>query len=297
MLGGRGMPRPWPDALVARSRRLAMLGGLALAWASLAGCDRGAQTQPDDSGAAVRERMDDVLPHPEPAGEGAFPLDRAGILRELAPLPFEALLVVYELEGPGGVSGRLEVLARPGGYRRENWTVQVPLGAEGSRQLAGWTIQTPEGVWIDGAAALDPTPAPLGALADAWLALPEGARRRVVEQLRARTQKLAQARASEAEAPEQILDTPCHVTRVATIELCLWEATGLPLRYASDGLRLRAIHIDEAAGIGPHAFDPPGPLLRAGVPGLDAAAVLERAAQGDLGELAPWLHAGLRLPT
>lgn len=246
---------------------------------------------------ALRERMDDVLPRPEIATV-SLPTDRAGILRELAPLPSEALLVVYEVEGPGGVTGSLEVLARPGGHRRENWTIVVPLGEEGSRQLDGATVQTPDGVWIEGSDAA-PTPSPLGALAEAWLRLPEGSRVAVVEQLRAHRQALALARAAEREPPERVLDVPCHVTRVATIEMCLWEAAGLPLRYASDGLRLRAIHIDEHANIGEHAFDPPGHAAAA-VPtgvGFDPAAALQRAAEGDLAELAPWLHPGLRLPT
>ena len=247
---------------------------------------------------ALRERMDDVLPRPEPVVD-ALPGDRAAILRELAPLPSEALLVVYEVEGPGGVTGSLEVLARPGGLRRENWTIHVPLGEEGSRQLDGFTVQTPEGVWIEGSDAA-PTPSPLGALAEAWLALPESSQRAVVEELRAHRAALAQARAAEAEAPEQILGVPCHVTRVATIEMCLWEATGLPLRYASDGLRLRVIHIEEHANIGEHAFDPPPSAHTkptTAVAGLDATAALRRAAEGDLAELAPWLHPGLRLPT
>lgn len=249
-----------------------------------------------DAKAALRERMDDVLPRPE-LTTVSLPTDRAGILRELAPLPSEALLVVYDVEGPGGVTGSLEVLARPGGYRRENWTIHVPLGEEGSRQLDGATVQTPDGVWIEGSAAA-PTASPLGALAEAWLLLPEGSRVAVVEQLRAHRQALALARAAESDEPERILEVPCHVTRVATIEMCVWEAAGLPLRYASDGLRLRAIHIDERANIGEHAFDPPGPpAVAVSAAGFDPVTALQRAAEGDLAELAPWLHPGLRLPT
>lgn len=264
------------------------------------GCNRAPQpgTPPsEEARASLRDRMDDVLPRPE-AAMAPLPADRAAVLRELAPLPAEALLVVYELRGPGGVTGSLEVLARPGGWRRENWTIHVPLGEEGSRRLDGSTIQTPDGVWVEGSEAA-PTPSPLGALADAFLALPEPSRRAVIDELRAHREALALARAAETEPPERILDVPCHVARVATIEMCLWEAAGLPLRYASDGLRLRAIHIDERAGIGEHAFDPPGPAPRAAEPvaGFDPVAALERAAAGDLAELAPWLHPGLRLPT
>lgn len=290
------MPRlaPAPAHTCSRWVSAAWLGVSLLAGSAACGGAHESSPPLDDlAKAALRERMDDVLPRPE-LTPVSLPTDRAGILRELAPLPSEALLVVYEIEGPGGVSGSLEVLARPGGYRRENWTIHVPLGEEGSRQLDGATVQTPDGVWIEGSAAA-PTASPLGALAEAWLLLPEASRAAVVEQLRAHRQALALARAAESEPPERVLDVPCHVTRVATIEMCLWEAAGLPLRYASDGLRLRAIHIDERANIGEHAFDPPGPPV-AGV-GFDPAAALQRAAEGDLAELAPWLHPGLRLPT
>lgn len=305
----RARPQPRGDDPRGRQRRplargLAAWLGLAALVGPLVACDRdsgagAAEAEVDAEARAkdLRERMDDVLPHLEPVAS-SVPADRNGILRELAPLPTEALLVVYEVEGPGGVTGSLEVLARPGGFRRENWTIQVPLGEEGTRQLDGATVQTPDGVWIEGSDA-PPAPSPLGALAEAWLALPEGSRRAVVDELRAHREALARARAAEAEPSERILDLPCHVTRVATIEMCLWEAAGLPLRYASDGLRLRAIHVDEHAGIGEHAFDPPASAhaVAAGVPGLDPLAVLRRAAEGDLTELAPWLHPGLRLPS
>lgn len=288
-----GMPR---SALTTSRARLVAWAGLGVVLA-ISACDR--TPTPGSDREAMLERVDDVLPRPA-TPEEALPGDRAAILRELAPLPTEALLVVYEVQGPGGVTGSLEVLARPGGYRRENWTIQVPLGAEGSRQLDGSTIQTPDGVWIDGSDPPVLTPSPLGALANAYLALPTEERRAVVQQLRGRRELLEQARAADAVTgaePERILDVPCHVTRVATIELCLWEATGLPLRYVSDGLRLRAINIDLRASIGEHAFDLPGSVPRVAVPGFDPAAALQRLAKGDLADVAPYLHPGLRLPT
>lgn len=282
-----------PRSRLALVRSLAALG-LCL---GLPGCARERATGADRE--ALAERLDDVLPGTAPR-EAPLPDDRGAFLRELAPLPSEALLVVYALEGPGGVTGSLEVLARPGGYRRENWTIHVPLGTEGTRQLAGSTIQTPDGVWIEGSPPERLRPSPLGALADAYLALDDARRRAVVERLRERRALLASARADEAEAveePERIFDVPCHVTRVATIELCLWEATGLPLRYESEGLRLRAVNVDLQAGIGEHAFDLPFTPPPGGPDGLDPAAALRRLADGDLSEVAPYLHPGLRLPT
>lgn len=302
-LGGAGR-RAMGEAMrssVARCARgwrpgLALARGLVLGAAVLAaGCGAGEQGAPSEAArTAMRERVDDVLSQPERA-DVPLPGDRDQVLRVLAPLPSEALLVVYELTGPGGVTGSLEVLARPGGWRRENWTIHVPLGEEGSRRLDGSTVQTPDGVWTEGSTA--PAPSPLGALADAFLALPEGSQRAVLDQLRAHRHALALARAAEGEGAEQIVGVPCHVTRVATIEMCLWEQAGLPLRYHSDGLALRAIHVDQDASIGARAFEPPPSQPAPRVAALDPAAVLRRAAEGDLVELAPWLHPGLRLPS
>ncbi len=245
----------------------------------------------------MSERVGDVLPmHVD--REEPLPEDRDGMLEALAPMPSDALLVVYEIVGPSGIEGSLEVLARPGGYRRENWTIEVPLGSEEDRRLSGSTIQTPDGVWIEGSSPDAFTPSPLGALADAALDLPEAERRAVLEQLGARRAVLAEARADArdaSEAPESILDTPCHVTRVATIEMCLWEATGLPLRYRSDAIELRAVNIDSDASIGEHAFDLPFPAPS--MPQFDARSALRQLAEGDLAGLSPYLHPGLRLPT
>lgn len=243
------------------------------------------------------ERLTDVLPVVSDPRPAPLPEDREAMLRALAPLPSDALLVVYELEGPAGIGGNFEVLARPGGYRRENWTIHVPLGEQEERRLTGSTIQTPDGVWIEGRGAETFSPSPLGALADAALALDEPARRQVLAQLRTRRTTLAEARAEDGADPEQILDVPCHVTRVATIEMCLWEATGLPLRYESDGLRLQAVNIDDDASIGEHAFDLPFTPEGAGPAGFDAHQALGRLAEGDLAELSPYLHPGLRLPS
>ncbi|MCA9707846.1 MAG: hypothetical protein KDK70_18485 [Myxococcales bacterium] len=287
------MLRPRPGRLGARTTRgtaLVVTGLLVLAPA----CDdHRAATDPEQ----LAERVGDVLPMDAPVMPTPLPTDRASMLRALAPLPSDALLVVYEIDGPGGIDGSLEVLARPGGYRRENWTIHVPLGAESARRLAGSIVQTPDGVWVEGSDPASLTPSPLGALADAALALDDEARRTVIEQLDLRRATLDLARRDDPTPPERILDRPCHSTRVATIEMCVWEATGLPLRYQSEGLRLRAVNIDDDASIGAHAFDLPAAARRTTPPGFDAPTALQQLAHGELAELTPYLHPGLRLPT
>jgi len=266
-----------------------LAGALALATVA---CDHDPPPTPDEPA----EHIGDVLPLLSPAAPEALPRDRQAMLAALAPLPTDALLVVYAIEGPAGIEGTLEVLARPGGHRRENWTIEVPLGDEGTRRLAGSTIQTPDGVWIEGREPSTLAPSPLGALADAALALDDDQRRTVLDQLARHRATLASARADEPPPSARVLDVPCHVTRVATIEMCMWEATGLPLRYESDALRLRAVNIDLDASIGEHAFDLPFEAPRAR-PEFDAPQALRRLLEGDLSALAPYLHPGLRLPT
>lgn len=260
---------------------------------TLPACDDASTLHPEQ----LDERLTDVLPVVSPAEPAAVPRDREAMLRALAPLPTEALLVVYEIDGPGGIGGSLEILARPGGYRRENWTIHVPLGQQEERRLAGSTIVTPDGVWVEGRAPQTLSPSPLGALADAALGLPDDALRAVLEQLEIRRATLAEARADESAESERILDVPCHVTRVATIEMCLWEATGLPLRYRSDGLALRVVNIDHDASIGAHAFDLPFETKATGPANFDTRDALRRLAEGDLAGLSPYLHPGLRLPS
>ncbi|MEM7160010.1 MAG: hypothetical protein AAF799_44640 [Myxococcota bacterium] len=273
--------------------KIGLVGALGafLGLLTLGACDE--ETGSSEDRASMEERIGDVLPVVVPQ-DAPLPADRAEILRELAPLPSDALVVVFEVQGPGGLEGTLEVLARPGGYRRENWTLEVPLGREGTRRLAGSTIQTPDGVWMEGTAPETFTSSPLGALADAYLELDEEHRREVMDNLRGLRSTLAEARGNELATPEKILGVPCHDARVATIDMCLWEATGLPLRYDSEGLKLRALNIDTKVSIGEHAFDLP--FATSGDANFDAEAALARLAEGDLSELAPLLHPGLRMP-
>ena len=93
---------------------------------------------------------------------------------------------------------------------------------------------------------------------------------------------------------ETIAGVECRVTRLASQDLCLWEATGLPLRYDGDAFELRAIRVELDPELGDRAFaidDLPAPDGS-----FDAEAALEALAHGSYGELGPWLHPGLRMP-
>ncbi len=227
-------------------------------------------------------------------------------LGELAPLPAPSLLVVYRMEGPSGLRGTLEVMARPGGFRRENWTVQVPTGDAAGSTLAevrGTTIQTPARAWT----ALEGTPgrvfdAPLAGLADAYLMLPADRRAAVVDRLREWHDGLRRAREEHPGRLDVVAGQPCLQTRLAGQNLCVWEEAGLPLRYQGAEFSLVATHIDLEPGLSPNAFRlppeaadaqacPTGERFR-----LDPMATLQSVAEGELALLAAVLSPGIRLP-
>ncbi len=227
-------------------------------------------------------------------------------LAELAPLPSPALVVVYRMEGPSGLRGTLEVMARPGGFRRENWTVQVPTGEAAGSTLAevrGTAIQTPARAWtgLEGTAGrvFD---APIAGLGDAYLALPADRRAAVVDRLREWQDGLRRAREEHPGRLDVVAGQPCLQTRIAGQNLCVWEEAGLPLRYSGSEFSLVATHIDLDPGLSPNAFLLPPEAAEAEVCPTDGrfrlepSATLQLVAEGELAPLAAVLSPGIRLP-
>lgn len=226
-------------------------------------------------------------PHPE---------TRAAFLAELSPLPTDALLVVYEVEGPGELRGNLEVMLRPGGFRRENWSLSLPVAGDEAR-IAGTTIQTPDAVFVEGPDGRGAVAAGLGALADAYLALDADTQHEVVDVVRSIHARVARAREHGGGEVESLLGVECRPTRLAAQDLCMWEATGLPLRYAGGGFELRAIRIELDPNLGEAAFAIPADVTPQPDPDpLDPAPTLLALASGGAPEVGAWLHPGLRLP-
>jgi hypothetical protein len=211
---------------------------------------------------------------------------------ELSPLPTDALLVVYDINGPGGMTGTLEVMLAAGARRRENWSLSVWV--DGSPvELTGSTVQTADAIAVEGPAGRSVDRVPLGDLARAYLAADAQTQQRAVASLRALHARLG---APDEGTREEILGVACRPMRVASQDLCMWDATGLPLRYQGDAFELRAVRIDLDPQLGEHAFSIEEALPPA-TEGWDAAAALRALAAGSYGELGPWLHPGLRLPT
>jgi hypothetical protein len=61
------------------------------------------------------------------AAKPKAPSDAAGFIALLWPLPSPQLHVTYELKGPGGLEGTLDLRLRQDASRREDWALQVPV--------------------------------------------------------------------------------------------------------------------------------------------------------------------------
>ena len=88
----------------------------------------------------------------------------------------------------------------------------------------------------------------------------------------------------------------CLETRVAGHDLCIWEETGLPLRY--QGLTFsvvaREITVDAPVHAGTFALPPGGKRATDDEAVFDPAQSVERLAKGNVAELARLLQPGLR---
>lgn len=194
---------------------------------------------------------------------GPLPEDAAGILRELAPIPGGATVIVYDVVGPAGLSGTLEVLAAEGGLRRDNWTISLPLPT-GAREIRGSSITTPDAIWrAEGEDAGVIEPGRLRAVADAIAALDPPMRASVLTQVRSWRDELERARAEDPGERDTIAGVSCVRVRAGGGEVCTWEEAGLPLRYDGSAFSIVATHVEHDARLGPHAFDIPAMAARA----------------------------------
>ncbi|MEE9386038.1 MAG: hypothetical protein V3V08_21720 [Nannocystaceae bacterium] len=273
----------------------------------------------------------DATAAPSPAR--AAPTTREGFLSELAPLPADTLIVVYRVSGPAGLSGTMELLARRGGYRRENWVVRLApssdeelippndqprdapqIDAPGHTvEVRSANIRTPEMVWSgrEGRPGLRQA-APWGDLALAYLQLGPNAQGRVTATLRRWHADLETGRRESPGENDRVLDTDCTVIRSTGRSMCLWESAGIVLRHTSPELSLEATSIQRDVELGEHAFDRPreselpshltvtssssSSSSSPSVPSFDAPDILRRLAQGRYGAVATLLAGGSPLP-
>jgi hypothetical protein len=232
-----------------------------------------------------------------------IPRTREGFLAELAPQPGGDLFVAYDVKGPAGIAGSLELVTRAGGYRRETWSIVLQVDGQEDVRIEGVTIQTPERVWTG--VGNEPgvvTTSPLHALADAYLTLQPVEQARVVASLRAWHADLAKVRAKHPGEVKEILGVRCLWLQIAAQHLCLWEEMGIPLRYRGRSYSLEATRLERESEVSDHIFVFPerartartAPL--AGSLVLDPVESLRSLANGDYAPMALMLQPGLRIP-
>lgn len=260
--------------------------GRALGWVlvGVLACDPVVgSTAPDPSGSVAAAGL---LPGRMPTAAGPIPEDVDGVLLELAPVPEGAVVIVYDVLGPAGLSGTLEVLAAAGGHRRDNWTISLPL-PDGPREIRGSAVQTPTANWrAEGEDVGTVEAGGLGDVAQAIVALDPEARATVIEQIRSWRDELALAREEDPGEQEIVAGLPCVRVRAGGGEVCTWEEAGLPLRYDGAAFSIVATHVERGAELGARAFEIPETAARTPLmvqsrnlaPSLAAIAAGDRAA-------------------
>lgn len=237
------------------------------------------------------------------SAEARVPRTRDGFLAELAPQPGGELLVGYEVEGPAGITGTLELITKAGGYRRETWSIILQVAGQDDVRIEGVTVQTPQRVWT--AVGDEPgvvTVSPLRALADGYLTLQPAEQDRVVASLRAWHEDLASVRKKHPGEVKEILGVRCLWLQIAAQHVCLWEEMGIPLRYQGRSFSLEATRIDRDPSVSDHTFTVPervaeardGPWVGSLV--VDPMGSLHSLANGDYAPMALVLQPGLRIP-
>jgi hypothetical protein len=266
----------------------------------LLGACKGGERPADSAPESEPQRSDHAAPTPLPRSEAEF-------LAELAPLPdgLSALRVQYEITQITGsaLTGEMTITLAAGGNRRERWELRAGTGAEPDTTGLGTTglrIVTPDLVWsANEGAPGELTQNHLGALARAYLQLPEDVRAPVVESIRAWHRMLAEQRARDDSATAEVLGVTCLQTRIAAQNVCMWEETGLLLRYEGSAFRIEATQIDRAPKLEVDVFTLP-PEAKAAAPVAaatqDYAQILQDIAGGSYGSVSALLFAADALP-
>lgn len=279
--------------LCGNTRSIALVFGL-IGLFGLIGACKGGERSSDSAPASEPQRSD------SPA---SLPTSEAEFLAELAPLPdgASAIEVRYDITQVTGsaLTGEMTITLAAGGNRRERWELRAGTQTAELR-TTGLRIVTPDHVWIanEGAPG-ELTTNHLGALARAYLQLPEDARKGVVESIRAWHRMLAEQRERDDSATTEVLGVTCLQTRIAAQNVCMWEETGLLLRYEGSAFRIEATQIERAPKLEPDVFTLPPEAKAAtslATAEQDHEQILKDIAGGSYGSVSALLFAGDALP-
>ncbi len=196
-------------------------------------------TQPDDanagSGNEAQAWSTPALSVPTTAQE---------FLETLLPAPNTAIFVSYDLEGPAGLTGELDIRLAPGGYAREDWSMHVPVSERDSETVGFVHIRTPEHELWQGDTVGGQHASMLRALAERYLALAPEHRRDVIATIERWHASLREARQLHPGDQRTILGTSCLWTRIAAQSSCTWEEAGILLHYEGNAFTIRATRIE-----------------------------------------------------
>lgn len=209
-----------------------------------------------------------------------------------------AVRVEYEVSGPGGMHGSLEIVAKRGGYRSERWALQMPTPGGEPMLLEGQAVATPQLRWTTNADAVpELRPSPLNAIALAYVELEAADRLKITEQVRSWYEDLERGRREHPAEQGSFVGQPCMESQVIGHSICLWEATGLPLHYVSDAFTVTATAIDRSPEVDPSLFSPPseGRRVVASQAELSPQEALERLRAGDLTEVTQLGQPGIQV--
>jgi hypothetical protein len=203
----------------------------------------------------------------KPEAAAPIPTTEAAFLTELVPLPdgATAIQVRYEITGPA-LTGTMTTSIAAGGQRRDQWELLSTLG-DTELRAAGITIVNAQKIWT----ANDGHPGEvsdnhLAELARAYMRLEPHARAPVVESIRAWHQLLAEQRqtaSAELADHAELLGVSCLQTRVAAQNVCMWEQTGLLLRYEGSAFTIEAVEINRDPKLAANTFELPPQAAKA----------------------------------
>ncbi|PRP90502.1 hypothetical protein ENSA5_64170 [Enhygromyxa salina] len=242
---------------------------------------------------------------PKVEAAAAMPTSEAEFLAELVPLPgdSEAIEVRYAITGPA-LSGEMTTSITAGGKRRDAWVLRSTAG-DTELRAAGTTIVNAEQIWTanEGEAG-EIRDNHLAELARAFMRLEPEARAPVVESIRAWHRLLAEQREESRGDRAEVLGVSCLQTRVAAQNVCMWEETGLLLRYEGSAFTIEATEIDLAAKLEADAFLLPRAAAKAEVqpapssgPAYDYDKILDEIAAGSYGKVSVLVVASQGVPT
>ncbi len=237
------------------------------------------------------------------AAKPKAPSDAAGFIALLWPLPSPQLHVTYDLKGPGGLEGTLDLRLRQDASRREDWVLRVPVPDAEPIEVKGTTIQNSSVAWTARAGeAGTRSPSPLHGVVAAYLEESPGRREKAAATLREWTTLVQRAREETPGETQTIAGITCLELALAGRKVCLWEEAGLPLRYEGPSFSLVATKVDRDTALDDTLFKLPVEARAArDVPlpaalQIDGKAAMNALVEGDLGPIAVLLTPGFRVP-